>query len=183
MTFYYNTESGQNVTTTPRWIGISGIKTTLAETTAALDEISKNSKTAFNNSTWTETEPQQFKNNLTNVYNLFSKRTLLNTNPAPSLRKVAVVTPIYISNLGDYEKKDTLLNTIFQEFDLRISASITMIEQAKGYSKDIDKYSDPIKKSLNSVSTSLSPIEEAFTNINRDVIKPWVDVVNKTKIK
>jgi hypothetical protein len=178
MTFYYNTESGQNTLDTPRWIGIKGIKNTLEETNQALDKISQSSKTAFKDSDWTKTEPQKFKNELTNVYNKFRLSTLVNTNPAPSLKKVATITPIYISNLGEYTKSGTLLNTIFQEFDIKISASITMIDQAKAYSKDIDTYSDPIKKSLNTVTTSLEPIETAFENINKNVITPWADIVS-----
>ena len=181
MTFYYNTESGQNLTTTPRWIGISGIKNTLEQTNAALDTISKNSKTAFKDSDWTKTEPEKFKNDLTNMYNKFRLSTLVNTNPAASLRKVATITPTYITALGDYQTKSTLLNSVFQEFETKITASISMIDQAKTYSKDIDKYSEPIKKSLSSVSTSLAPIEDSFNNINEKVIKPWGDVVKKYK--
>lgn len=56
-----------------------------------------------------------------------------------------------------------------------------MIDQAQGYSKEIDKYSDPIKKSLNSVISSLDPLESSFGNINTNLITPWKDIV-KLKI-
>jgi hypothetical protein len=177
-TFVYNTESGQNITSTPRWIGISNIKKTLQNTITALDEISQNSNKAFADSNWTKTEPENFKKNLTNSYVLFSSRSIPNTNPANSLRKVATITPLYISNLGDYQKSGTLLNSIYQEFDTKISVSITLIEQAKTYSNEITKYSQPIKDSLNSVISQFTPLETAFGNINTNFISPWSDLVN-----
>jgi hypothetical protein len=69
------------------------------------------------------------------------------------------------------------LNTIFQEFDKRISVSITLIEQAKTYSQEITKYSKPIKDSLSSVITQLTPLEEAFVSINKSLVSPWADLV------
>jgi hypothetical protein len=143
-----------------------------------LDEIGKNSNNAFNDTEWTKTDPQYFRNNLTTAYTKFRASTLANPNPATSLRKVNIITPIYISNLGDYDKSGTLLNSIYQEFDLKISASVTMAAQAQEYSKEINKYSKPIKDSLNTVITSLSPLENAFTSINTNVITPWTDIVS-----
>ncbi|MFM1913186.1 MAG: hypothetical protein RIR51_1024 [Bacteroidota bacterium] len=178
--FYDDTVNGQNTTVLPKWVGVSGIKTTMQNTITALDKISQNSNSAFsNNTSWTETEPQIFKNNLTSLYNQFSTRTLVNTNPAASLKKSATITPLYISNLGDYQKSGTLLNSIYKEFDLKISASITLIDQAKSYSKEISKYSQPIKDSLNQVITSLTPLETSFTKIETDVLSPWSDIVIK----
>jgi hypothetical protein len=177
-TFYYNTESGQQISTTPRWIGVKNIKTTLTNTISALDEISKNSNNAFANSNWTKTEPENFKQNLTYTYNLFSTSSIPNTNPASSLKRQVTITPTYISNLGGYQKSGTLLNTIYQEFDKKISASITLIEQAQTYSKEITKYSQPIKDSLNTVVKSLEPLETGFSNINKNVIVPWGDIVS-----
>jgi hypothetical protein len=175
-TFYDNTKSGQNITTTPRWIGISGIKKTLQDTNAALDKIAQNANTAFNNASWTETEPKNFQNNLTDVYSRFKDQSLTNTNPAASLKKVTTIVPLYISNLGDYKKSGTLLNSINAEFDLKISGSITLIDEAKSYSKEISKYSQPIKDSLNSVINSISPLETSFDKIETDVITPWGDI-------
>jgi hypothetical protein len=177
-TFYYNTESGQQISTTPRWIGVTNIKSTLQNTISGLDEISKNSNNSFNNNNWTKTEPENFKQNLTFTYNLFSTSTIPNSNPATSLKKAVTLTPIYISNLGNYQKSGTLLNSIYQEFDKKISVSITLIDQAQTYSKEITKYSQPIKDSLNTVIKGLEPLETAFNNINKDLIVPWSDIVS-----
>ena len=73
-----------------------------------MDEIGKNSNNAFNDTEWTKTDPQYFRNNLTTAYTKFRASTLANPNPATSLRKVNIITPIYISNLGDYDKSGTL---------------------------------------------------------------------------
>lgn len=176
--FYYNTRFGEDIKTTPRWIGISGIKTTLQDTITALDEISKNSNNAFKDSSWTKTEPDEFKKNLTNVYEKFRNSFLTNTNPSASNKKVNAITPTYISNLGNYQKDNTLLNIIYKEFDLKISASITMIDQAKQYSGEINKYSQPIKDSLNKVITGLDPLDNSFNRVDKDVVTPWSDIVN-----
>ena len=150
----------------------------MQNTNAALDKIAQNSNNAFDDSSWTETEPKNFQNNLTSVYNQFNTRTLLNTNPAASQKKVATITPVYISNLGDYTKSGTLLYSIYTEFNLKISGSITLIDQAKEYSKEISKYSKPIKDSINTVINSLNPLDEAFDKIETQVIEPWSDIVN-----
>lgn len=180
MTFYSNTLSGENTTITPRWVGIGAIKKTLEDTKVALDNIAKNSNSAFSNNTgWTKTEPDKFRTNLTNTYNQFNDKTIPNYNPAASLKKVNVLKPNYISQLGPYQQEDpvTVLNSVYREFDTKISASISMIDQAQGYSKELNKYNDQIKQSLDSVINSLAPLENAFTDINKNVINPWADIV------
>ena len=151
----------------------------MQNTNDALDKIAQNANSAFNNSSssWTETEPKNFQNNLTSIYGKFKDRSLTNTNPAASLKKTGTITPVYISNLGDYQKSGTLLNSIYKEFDMKISGSITLIDQAKTYSKEISKYSQPIKDSLNSIINQITPLDSTFSKLETDVITPWGDIV------
>lgn len=176
--FYDNVKNGQNTTITPKWIGITGIKTTLDETQNALDNIAKNSNNAFQNSSWTQTEPDEFRRNLTNTYNKFSGSTLNNYNPSPSNKQTTTLVPIYIERLGDYQKENTALSSINLEFDKKISVSIKLIEEAQKYSKEITKYSQPIKDALNSVKNQLTPLENSFNNVENDVIKEWNNAVS-----
>lgn len=177
MTFYDNIENGQNITTSPRWIGVKGIKGKIAETATAIDSISSNSKKAFTDDSWTKTEPDNFRNNLTNMYNTFKGKTLTNYNPSKN-KQANFFVPTYISTLGSYQTENTILYGINEEFNVRIQASIKGIDEAKKYSKDIDKYAGEIKKALNSVNQQLTPLENAFTTINKDVINPWGDAVS-----
>ena len=177
LTFYSNTVEGQNITTTPKWIGVTGIRKIFAETSSALDTISQNSKTAFTNTTWTTSDPANFESLLDTTYNKFSSRSLTNRNPAASKKSAAKIVPIYISNYGTYTKANTLLNLVYQEFTTKIKYSITLIDQAKEYSKTISDNSQSIKNTISSIDTSLKPLSDAFANLEKDVINQWIDYV------
>jgi len=178
LTFYTNTLDGQNITTTPRWIGVTGIRKVLSDTNAALDTISQNSQTVFTNTTWTSTDPKNFEGLLDNTYKKFSSRSLTNRNPAASKKVQNTIVPIYIKNYGEYTKSNTILNTIYQEFSTKIKASITLIDQAKEQSKYVSQNSDSIKSQINNIDTSLQPLSSTFTDLESKVINQWIDYVN-----
>lgn len=177
LTFYSNTVEGQNITTTPKWVGVNGIRKIFADTSSALDTISQNSRTAFTNTNWTQTDPAKFENLLDQSYQKFSSRSLTNRNPAASKKSAATIVPLYISNYGAYTKANTLLNTVYQEFSTKIKFSITLVDQAKEYSRTISDNSQSIKDTITNIDTSLKPLSDAFTNLEKDVINQWIDYV------
>ena len=146
LTFYSNTVEGQNTTATPRWVGVTGIRKIFADTNTALDTISQNSQTAFSNTTWTQTDPANFESLLSTTYSKFNTRSLTNRNPAATKKTTTSIVPVYISNYGNYTKSETLLNLVYQEFSTKIKYSISLIDQAKDYSKTISQNSQSIKK-------------------------------------
>jgi hypothetical protein len=178
LTFYNNTINGENKNSTPRWIGVTGIQGVLSKTSSAIDTVAQNSQTAFQNTQWTTTDPPAFESQLNSTYYKFSSSSLTNYNPANSKKTNQKITPVYISNYGEYSKSGTLLNSVYQEFSLRIKSSITLIDQAKEYSKTISQYSQPIKDQINNINTSLQPLTSTFTKIEDDIIKNWIDYVN-----
>lgn len=162
----------------PRWIGITGIQKVFTDTNAALDTIAQNSNSAFSDTNWTTTDPPQFETALQNTNTKFATRTLVNPNPATSKKAAGTITPIYIKNYGDYKKSNTFLNIIYQEFNLRITASISFVNQAKEYSKTIGQYSSDIKSTITGINSNLQPLTSTFTDLETTVIKNWIDYVN-----
>lgn len=145
-----------------------------------MDEISKNSKKPFltpEEKNWTISDTENFRKNLTRVNQKFSTKSLTNPNPAKSLKKVETLKPSYIENFGDYNKTGTLLNNIFKEFDSKIVNSISLVDLARKYSREIDSYSKQIKDALEIVVEKLTPLDTAFDNIKKDVMVPWSDIV------
>ena len=137
----------------------------------------KNSNTAFSNTSWTTTDPSNFESQMSSSYSKFSSRSLTNRNPAASKKTATVIVPTYISNYGNYTKANTLLNLVYQEFTTKIKYSITLIDQAKQYSKSISDNSQSIKDTINSIDTSLKPLSDTFTNLETTVINQWMDYV------
>jgi len=142
-----------------------------------LDTIAKNSKTVFSNTDWTKTDPANFESLLSSTYNKFSSRSLINRNPALSKKSASVIIPAYISNYGAYTKANTLLNYVYQEYSTKIKYSITLIDQAKEYSNAISDNINTIKDTINSIDTSLQPLSDTFTSLEKDVITKWIDYV------
>jgi hypothetical protein len=177
LTFYSNTVDGQNITTTPKWVGVSGIKKIFKDTNSALDVIAQNSRTTFTNTDWTKTDPPKFESLLISTNDKFRSRSIVNSNPAFSKKSASSIIPNYISNYGGYTKSDTLLNAVYQEFSTKIKYSISMVDQAKDYSKTISDNIQSIKDTINSIDTSLEPLTKTFTDLEKDVISQWIDYV------
>jgi len=148
-----------------------------------LDKISQNSQTAFQNTSWTQTDPANFESMLNTSYNKFSSRSLTNRNPATSKKSAATIVPLYIKNYGSYYTSNTLLNAIYQEFNTKIKYSISLIDQAKQYSQSISQNSQSIKDTINSINTSLDPLTTSFTDLEKTVINQWMDYVKKIIFK
>lgn len=158
---------------------MTGIRKIFADTSSALDTISENSRTAFTNTTWTKTDPENFESQLNSTYEKYAGRSLVNRNPAATKKSLNSIVPLYISNYGVYTKTNTLLNLIFQEFTTKIKFSITLIDQAKEYSKIISDNSQSIKDTINSIDSGLKPIADTFVQLERDVINEWINYVKK----
>lgn len=97
---YYNVLNGQNITTTPRWVGTTGIQQRLNDISSALSQISVNTDNVFKNASnnFINTDPPQFERSLNNLFNTYGQSTLDNPNPANSQKGgVTKVTPIYIT--------------------------------------------------------------------------------------
>jgi tetrahydromethanopterin S-methyltransferase subunit B len=170
--------NGESKEDLPKWIGVTGIVNKLDETIAKLEEIAQNTDSAFTNTEWTDTEPPKFTQRLTDIYASYKDKTLTNPNPANSLKAgVTKLSPTYISGLGDYAKTNTTLNTIYQEFDVKINVSIAMINQAKDSADQIRINLDPIKQSIEEVKKSLD-IDQPMLQINATIVDPFFRTVN-----
>ena len=174
--FYNNVVNGQNVQTTPKWVGITGIKNLLAQTSAKIDEISKAYPNAFSSNNWASTDSKNYMDSLTNSYNTFGTRTLNNPNPANSLKGgVTKITPLYIKLYGDYTKANTALNTIYKEFDTKITFAVTLMDKAKESSSYVNTYTDQIKSTLNDINSKVATFTSSFDEISSSIIDQWID--------
>jgi hypothetical protein len=100
LTFYFEILNGQNVTTIPRWIGISAIQGRLTDIQNALATISQNTDNIFKNASnnFINTDPPQFENNVNTLNNNYGQSTLPNPNPAASQKGTNTrMTPDYIT--------------------------------------------------------------------------------------
>jgi len=169
---------GESTNVTPKWIGISGITKVLADTVTALDKVSQAYPNAFSSSStsWTKSDPQSFVKSLSSSYNMFAGKTLDNPNPATSKKAgVTTITPVYIASYGDYTTNNTALNAIYQEFNAKISGSISFMDQAKQYSTYVDQYMSQIKDSIYSIQSNVNSMTSSFESISDNVIQNWID--------
>jgi hypothetical protein len=166
---------GETKTTLPKWIGIKGISDTLASTRQAVAEIVKNSNGAFNDNGWTKTDPQSFEKQLASAYTTYSSQNLNNPNPSNSKKGGQTkIVPLYISKYGDYPTSGTELNGIYQEFNTKIKASATALENAQSYSTNIAQASDKIDRALADVQKNIDSFSSTFTNIEDTILKNWI---------
>ena len=172
--------NGQNTNNLPKWIGISGIKDILTKTEVQLDKISQAYPSAFSNNDWASKDSADFEKSLSDSYSSFSASTLNNPNPANSLKGgVSKITPIYIKLYGNYKEPNTALNTVYKEFDLKISGSITLMNRAKEYSTNLNAYMSDIKNTLRSIRSNVDSFTSSFDKISTDVIDTWIDAQNR----
>lgn len=69
--------SGQNITTIPKWVGITGIQGQISSIQAALTTIGQNTDSIFQGNAGNQfinTDPKDFYNNLTNLFNAYSPK-------------------------------------------------------------------------------------------------------------
>lgn len=171
---------GQSKNTTPVWIGIQNIQYKLGNTSAALNTIAQNSATAFSNTGWTKTLPNQFITDLQNNYNTYKSSTLKNRNPATSKAGgVTTITPTYIKTYGDYQTQYTALNNIYLEFNTKIQASITAINNAQSYSQQITTSINQIQSNLNNIETQIGTLSSTFETDVGNVLSTWITTQNQ----
>lgn len=165
--FYSDVVNGQNITTTPRWIGINGISNTLSDTSSALTVISNEAnKISSSSDPWTTTDPPNFERNLSYAYGNYSSSKLPNPNPASSQNGgLTSITPLYIKNYGNYTKDSTILNSIFKEYSTKISGSISFLNQAKGAASNISSYESKIQSQLQSARDNINSFNSTFTSV------------------
>lgn len=173
--------NGQNVTTVPRWIGINKIASTLKSTTVALNDVVNNAKNISSTpEPWTQQDPIQFEQNLSYAYSNHTTDTLPNPNPAQSQNNNSQpIIPLYIKDYGNYTRKDTILNAIFKEYDVKINGSITFINQAKLAARNISDYQRDINSALTTASNSISEFSSTFENVGTiiDTITSTVNTI------
>lgn len=171
--------NGQNTTTTPRWIGINGITTTLSSTSNALNSIATEAnKISSSPDPWTQTDPPAFEKNLSYAYGNYSSQSLPNPNPASSQNgNLATIVPSYIKEYGNYTSSGTILNAIFAEYQTKISASISFLDQAKGAAKNISSYENKIQSQLQSAKDSINSLSSTFGTVEV-TFDTFVGIVN-----
>jgi hypothetical protein len=177
--FYSDVVLGEDSSIIPRWIGIDGISNTLASTETALDTISANYQQAFSGNDWTSTLPPQFESDLASTYKNYYHSSLVNPNPLSNTK--SNITPIYITEYGNYTDQGQELNYIFQEFNLKINLAIDSLNHAKSYSQSIDQNMDDIKSTIDGVQSNILSILNAFNNIDTEVITRMIEVVRLFK--
>ena len=164
----------------PKWIGINPIKKTLADTSLALDKIALAFPTAFSDNSWSNGATANFEKKLGESYKTYSGQTLNNPNPANSLKgAVAKITPLYMTQYGDYTTSGTALNIIYQEYNTVIKGSLTLMDQAKQYSTNVNTYMADIKSTLNNIQNNVNTMTGAFDSISTEVIDILVDAQNR----
>lgn len=174
--FYNDVVVGETKTTFPKWIGINSITKTLSDTQTALDKIAAAFPTAFSDNSWANSASKDFENKLTTSYTSYSASQLTNPNPATSLKAgFSKITPLYISAYGDYKTSGTALNLIFQEYSTLIKGSITLLDEAKTYTTNVNAYMSDIKSTLTNIQNNVNTMTSAFNSISTDVLDKWID--------
>jgi len=183
MVFYRTALKGEDTGKTPRWIGINNIANILDDTLTAIDTITQNVATAFNSQDGNTDDLTDFQTTLQTSYNTFSTRKIKNPNPAASKSNgITEITPIYIENYGTFDKKDTILNTIYQEFDTKLKATFDFRQTAEDASKEIEANSSEVRTKIQDIKTNVDNLKKPFDTLSNDVISEWVNVV-KIKLK
>lgn len=112
------------------------------------------------------------------VYENYYQSSIPNPNPAASLRlNIATITPIYIATLGNYTTSSTALNVIYEEFSVKIKGSISLINNAKQASNQIDKNIANIKESLNDIISKVNSIRTGLVGFENNIINKAIDYV------
>jgi hypothetical protein len=127
---------------------------------------------------WADKEQPKFIQQLNTAYNNNNGKTLNNPNPSTSLRNgVTVVTPIYITLLGDHTKSGTALNSIYTEYDTKISASVTFTKQAQQAASQVSDNITPISNQINNVISILKNFNTKIQDIDTKVISKAITYV------
>ncbi len=69
------------------------------------------------------------------------------------------------------------MNVIYQEFDGKIKGSITLVNQAKTYSGEIDNNINNIKSSINDIIAKVNEFKTGLEPLEKDVINNTIDYV------
>jgi hypothetical protein len=171
LTLYDNVVNGEQKTTTPKWVGVSPLITKLDQFATQLQSSVEGVKNAATDVSWYDSDTSAFKAKLNDGYNQFWQSTLTNPNPANSLKNgVNVITPIYISRLGSYEKVGADLNLIYAEYNTTISVSVQSISTAQQSADQISKVMQPTIDAIRAVSQSLGDLNLSLKNVQTDVI-------------
>lgn len=183
LVFYQTAVKGEDSGKSPRWIGINNIANILDDTLTAIDTITQNVATAFNAQDGNTDDLADFQTTLQTSYNTFSPRKIKNPNPAASLSNgITEITPIYIENYGAFDKKDTILNSIFQEFEVKLQATFEFRQTAEDASKEIEANSNEVRTKIQDIKTIVDELQKPFDTISADLLSNQVNAV-KIKLK
>lgn len=179
LVFYNDLKNGQNITTTPRWIGIDNTNSKINDTKTALNTIAANSKNLNNtNDTWTTTDPPAFEKMLSNAYSNHSVRTLPNANPVSSQVNSSTISPVFAQTYGNYTNVATLLYPIYQEYQIKINASINLLNQSKSSANSISTYQSGINDKLTSIQNNIGGFNTAIATISNNLIDSMITLVS-----
>eukprot|EP00340_Litonotus_pictus_P003655 CAMPEP_0170516930 /NCGR_PEP_ID=MMETSP0209-20121228/3045_1 /TAXON_ID=665100 ORGANISM="Litonotus pictus, Strain P1" /NCGR_SAMPLE_ID=MMETSP0209 /ASSEMBLY_ACC=CAM_ASM_000301 /LENGTH=774 /DNA_ID=CAMNT_0010802025 /DNA_START=6 /DNA_END=2330 /DNA_ORIENTATION=+ len=165
--FYTEFKYGDDKTSSPRWIGLSGIISTLDDVSSGLDQVFQNSQGSFSDTSSISNSRSGYYNLLDAKYNENRGATTRNPNPSGSSGSV---TPAFIQTWGPTSESSTALGQIKIEYDTTIDGSVSLINQFDAATQEINKQIVFGKNSLDSARKDLEPLEAEFEKIEIDYI-------------
>lgn len=172
--FYTETKEGESKTTTPRWIGITGVSKKLKEISNSLDEVYRNSQDAFRDTDRVKESKQGFMNLLDKKYNENSGTTIANPNPQSTSQNVA---PVFIKNWGPKETQITTLGQIKTEYDVSITGGMDLLRELKAITEQMNDQIIEGKRTFDDAQAQLEPLNAEFVKFETDYIGKFQDFV------
>jgi hypothetical protein len=144
----------------------------------AIDDIKTNYIASFDDADNEIDGIDEFVDSLQSSYDTYFGIKLSNPNPAPSQSLgVTQISPSYITKYGNYDKTGTTLNSIYNEFDSKLKASIEFRNQAREVAEIINDNAEEIKTKLEEIQTELLKMLKLFDKFNSDTLDSWMDIV------
>jgi hypothetical protein len=153
-----------------RWAGVAGTITAVQDVANALKNVSDHSADAFANNEYTLTYENDFKGNLTLAYDKYKDKTLPSPNPEASDR----IKPIYVQKYQNLDSKDSALNLIWNEYQIKIATPMKLLKEAKENSGIIGTNLSPITSTLNSIIDYLGKLKDSIQQFSDKVVNAAV---------
>lgn len=183
--FYIDIKDGEDITTTPRWAGISEIVTSLTEIKDSLDKVYTNSQTAFSSTSDATSTKNSYYSLLDSKYDENKGSTTSNPNPNTASSNPTVI-PSFIQQFGPRTNTSTVVGLFQQEYNYTITYSAELLQNLETYTDDLNKYLTQGKQIFQNAIEELTPLETDIIVFETDYIKPFTDnkedVMDKLKI-
>lgn len=183
MRFYLDVKDGEIKTTTPKWVGITGVENKINSLVTNLEKLMTESQGAFRDTSYVNSDRTQYFQSLDNSYSIQGQKRTSSPRPnggnnfAPGFIEV-IFYLIYIQIYGPRNTDGTTVFGLAKEFDETLVGASNLIEQLRTQSSYINANINTAKGSLNTIKNNLDPMKTRVDAIATDYIDPYITFVS-----